>query len=53
MEFKTITKEILIDALAQWEQDYRDGKCMTQEEADALSVLENAKRAADALWESL
>jgi predicted transcriptional regulator len=52
-EAKTITKEQLISALAKWEQDYRDGKCLTHEEADAQTVEENAKMAADDLWDSL
>ena len=49
----TITKAQLKGALQQWEQEYRDGKCMDQAEAAALSVEENAALSADALWESL
>jgi sRNA-binding protein len=49
----TITKAQLRAALQQWEQDHRDGKCMSSEEAAALSVEEHAALGADALWESL
>ncbi len=48
-----ITKEILNRGIADWIQATRDGLTMPQEQADALSVEENANLATESLWDFL
>ena len=49
----TITKPQLKAALLRWEQDARDGKTRTHDEADALPVEQVAEESATHLWEEL
>lgn len=49
----SITKTDLERAFAGWEQDYRDGKCMTHDAADQMSVEQISKLAADHFWDRL
>jgi hypothetical protein len=49
----TITKTQLQTALQNWEQDARDGKTMTPDEAGALTVEEHAAAGAYHLWLAL
>lgn len=49
----TITKDQLQAALKNWEQDHRDGKCLSAEEARAMSVDEVAAASAGGLWAKL
>lgn len=49
----TITKPQLNAALLQWEQDFRDGKTQTMEEALAKPVAQVAQESTEALWGAL
>lgn len=53
METLTITKPQLEAALLRWEQDARNGKTRSHEEAGALSVDEVAAESAEHLWAEL
>lgn len=53
MDTLTITKPQLEAALLRWEQDARDGKTLTHEEADALPVEQVAAESAAHLWAEL
>jgi hypothetical protein len=53
METLTITKPQLEAALLRWEQDARDGKTRSHDEADALPVEQVAAESAAHLWAEL
>jgi hypothetical protein len=53
METLTITKPQLEAALLRWEQDARDGKTRSHDEADALPAEQVAAESADHLWQEL
>lgn len=53
MDFITVTKPQLLAAMLRWEQDARNGACLTHDEADALPAAERAQAGADRLWEDL
>lgn len=53
MDTLTITKPQLEAALLRWEQDARDGKTRTHDEADALPLEQVAAESAAHLWEEL
>lgn len=53
METITINKSQLQAALAQWEQEARDGKCLTPEQNAALPVEEVAADSAAHVWDLL
>jgi hypothetical protein len=53
METITINKAQLQGALAQWEQDARDGKTRTRDETGALPLEQVAQEGADNLWNLL
>ncbi len=50
MDTLTITKPQLEAALLRWEQDARDGKTRSHDEADALPVEQVAAESAAHLW---
>lgn len=53
METLTITKPQLEAALRRWEQDARDGKTRSHDEADALPVEQVAAESTAHLWAEL
>lgn len=53
METLTITREQLYTVMRQWEQDYRDGKTISVEEAREKSVDQIAQENTDNLWREL
>lgn len=53
METITINKAQLQSALAQWEQDARDGKTRSHEETLALPVKQVAQESANHMWDLL
>lgn len=53
METLTITKNQLRAALLRWEQDARDGKTRTRDEAEALPVEQVADESTAHLWREL
>lgn len=53
METLTITKPQLKAALLQWEQDARNGKTRSHDEADALPAQQVAEESAAHLWDKL
>jgi hypothetical protein len=53
MDTLTITKPQLEAALLRWEQDAREGKTRTHDEADALPLEQVAAESADHLWQEL
>lgn len=48
-----INQSMLTEALAAWEQDHRDGKTMSKDEAAATTVDEVAAASAASLWRAL
>lgn len=53
MEMLTITKPQLEAALLRWEQDARDGKTRSHDEADALPIEQVVAESTAYLWEKL
>lgn len=53
METLTITKDQLRAALLRWEQDARDGKTRSHDEADSLPVPQVADESTAHLWHEL
>lgn len=53
METLTITKPQLEAAMLRWEQDARNGKTLSHEEADALPAEQVAAESAEHLWAEL
>jgi hypothetical protein len=49
----TVSKRDLYAALLRWEQEARDGKCLTREAAEKLSAQETAQASTDHLWSEL
>ena len=50
---KTITAADLRAAFVRWEQDYREGKTLSREEADQQSVEDKASASSDFIWSLL
>lgn len=50
---KTITAADLRAAFVRWEQDYREGKTLSHEEADQQSVEDKASASSDFIWSML
>lgn len=48
-----ITKDQLTKAFKQWEQDHRDGKCLSPEETAKQTVDQVAVQSANHLWKLL
>lgn len=53
MKTITISKDQLQAALRDWEQEHRDGKCMSIERTAALTVEQVAAASAANLWVAL
>jgi hypothetical protein len=53
MDEMTITRPQLREAMRQWEQDFRDGKTLTVEEAAAMTVDQVADENAEHVWDKL
>jgi hypothetical protein len=53
MDTLTITKPQLEAALLRWEQDAREGKTRTHDEADTLPVEQVVAESAEHLWAEL
>ena len=49
----SISRQDLFIALRAWEQDARDGKLMTPEDASELTLDEHTERATQGLWRDL
>jgi hypothetical protein len=49
----TITKDQLKAVMQAWEQDHRDGKCISYEESNAKPLEQVAQENTDMLWNAL
>lgn len=53
MDTITITKEQLKRVFKYWNQEDRDGKCLSEADTAELSVEEIAQESADFCWDAL
>ncbi len=48
-----VERKAVFQFFAQWEQDHRDGKCASYEEARKQTVEEIAEETTEAFWQAL